>query len=97
MNHHDMTSRQKGYARYLLKLNAGQRNNMMAAMRPALRSKMRNYVIEAQAEQLQHWNADVRGMYLRKLHRENAKEFNQLMSYLPELTAAEYRQALVLN
>ena len=92
-----LTSQQKGYARYLMKLTAGRRNDLLASMKPGLRNKMREFLIEAQAERLADWNEEVRGIYLRKLHRENSAEFENLLSKLPQETATNYRRAIALH
>ena len=97
-NHHNqLSSKQKGYARYLLKLTAGRRNDLLASMKPGLRSKMREFLLEAQAERLSEWNEEVRGLYLRKLHRENSAEFEKLLRKLPHETAIDYRRAIALH
>lgn len=97
MHHHDLTSRQKGYARYLLKLTLSRRNDLLAAMRPGLRKKMRDYLIEAQAERIADWDETVRSMFLRKLHRDNCAEFEKLLSKVAPGVAAEYRRAIALH
>lgn len=97
MRHHDLTARQKGYARYLLKLEAGPRNDRLASMKPSLRKKMRDYLLEAQASRIAEWEEQVRGMWLRKLHRDNSAEFEKLLGFVSAETAKEYRRAIALH
>ncbi|MED5441105.1 MAG: hypothetical protein VX474_02715 [Pseudomonadota bacterium] len=97
MRHHDLTARQKGYARYLLKLTAGSRNDRLASMKPSLRQKMRDYMVEAQASRIADWDEQVRGMYLRKLHRDNSAEFEKLLGFVSAETANDYRRAIALH
>lgn len=93
-NNHDLSNRQLGYARYLLKLTSSRRNDILAQMRPALRTKMRDFLLEARAEQLAEWHDDVRSIYLRKLHRENSAEFELLLSKVELWRAELYRRYL---
>ncbi len=97
MRHHDLTARQKGYARYLLKLTPCRRNDLLASMKPGVRNKMRDFMIEAQAQRIAEWDEQVRGMYLRKLHRENSAEFEKLLGFASAETAKEYRRAIALH
>lgn len=97
MRHHDLTERQKGYARYLLKLTTCRRNDLLASMKPGVRKKMRDYMIEAQAKRIATWDEQVRGMYLRKLHRENSTEFEKLLGFVSAETANNYRRAIALH
>ena len=97
MRHHDLTERQKGYARYLLKLTTCRRNDLLASMKPGVRQKMRDYMIEAQAQRIAGWEEQVRGMYLRKLHRDNSTEFEKLLTFVSPETANDYRRAIALH
>lgn len=97
MRHHDLTERQKGYARYLLKLTTWRRNDLLASMKPGVRQKMRDYMTEAQAQLIAGWEEQVRGMYLRKLHRDNSAEFEKLLTFVSPETANDYRRAIALH
>ena len=82
----DLTDRQRGYARYLVKLPLAKRGEILAAMRPALREKMRGFIRDAWADQVAAFHPDIKRLYLERLRNENRLEYNAL---LPQVVARE--------
>lgn len=75
----ELTDKQRGYARYLLKLNIGRRNDALAKIRPPLRENMRGYMRDAWAQQVAGFEPDVKRLYLERLRNENRLEYNALL------------------
>lgn len=96
-HHHDLSDRQRGFARYLLTLDFSQRNFLLAKMRPVTREKMRAFVLQERARDIQSWDNQVRKMYLARLRIGCPKEYSALMDLLPVDIRAGYEVELNIH
>ncbi len=87
---YDLTDRQRGYARYLMRLNDARRNNLIKNMKARMADKMRDLIRDEQAKDIQQWNTGVAKIYLNMLKAQNPTEYNELMRRLPDEKKQEY-------
>ncbi len=85
---HEQAEKQKQYARYLLTLDAGRRNEMLAHMRLPLRTKMRGYVRDAWTEKVAGFEESVKRSYLERLCNTKRQEYNELLPLVAAYEAA---------
>ncbi|PHS63791.1 MAG: hypothetical protein COB09_11160 [Thalassobium sp.] len=88
LHEYEQTEKQKQYARYLLTLDAGRRNEMLANMRLPLRTKMRGFIRDAWAEKVAGFESSVKRAYLERLRNTQRQEYNELLPLVAAYEAA---------
>ena len=86
--------KQRGYARYLLKLEPMRRDAMLQRMKPALRQKMLCFLDEEWAVIVASLEKDGRELYLRTLKNTQPERYQRLLPLLTARLAADRPQYL---
>lgn len=87
---YDLTNRQRGYARYLMRLNETRRASMLCNMKGDMANKMRVFIRDEQAKDIQQWHNDIAALYLKMLRAKNPAEYAELLKRLPDNKKQEY-------
>lgn len=87
---YDLTNRQRGYARYLMRLNDTRRANLMRNMKQGMADKMQNLIRDEQAHAIQQWNNEIARLYLRALRNKSENEYEEIIKRIPDIKVKEY-------